>query len=75
MRKAIFIDRQYALAHYYLGVCLRGQGDLSAAARAFANAASVAGRRRADEGVSDVEGLTFGTLVRMAETQLRMARQ
>ncbi|MBW7849484.1 MAG: protein-glutamate O-methyltransferase CheR [Rhodospirillales bacterium] len=75
LRKAIFIDRQYALAHYYLGVCLRGQGDLSAAARAFANAASVAGRRRADEGVSDVEGLTFGTLVRMAETQLRMARQ
>lgn len=38
MRKAIYLDRGLALAHYHLGRLLRDQGDGEGAARSFRNA-------------------------------------
>jgi chemotaxis protein methyltransferase CheR len=41
LRHAIYLDRNFALAHYHLGVALKRDGQTGAAARSFGNVLSV----------------------------------
>lgn len=72
LQRAVFLDRRFALAHYCLGVLLRGAGDRGAA-RAFANAAALCAKLPPHAAVPCGDGLTYGRLVELADTQRRAA--
>jgi chemotaxis protein methyltransferase CheR len=49
LRRAIYLDRSLAVAHFALGAVLERLGEPSRAARSYRNAAAVAAHRPADE--------------------------
>lgn len=68
LQRAIFLDRRFALAHYCLGMLLNKTGDRGAA-RAFANAAAVCAGMPPDAIVPCGDGVTYGRLAELADTQ------
>jgi chemotaxis protein methyltransferase CheR len=44
LRQAIYLDRNFALAHYHLGLALKRHGEMRAAARSFGNVLKVLAR-------------------------------
>jgi chemotaxis protein methyltransferase CheR len=54
LRHAIYLDRKFALAHYHLGLALKGAGQTAAAARSFGNVLKVLA------GLPDVAMVTAG---------------
>jgi len=41
LRRALYLDRNFALAHYHLGIALKRSGHAGAAARSFGNVLKV----------------------------------
>lgn len=75
LRRAIYLDRRFALAHYHLGRCQLRRGAAAEAARSFANAlASVAGAAE-DETLAMGDGLTVGDLGQLVAIHADLARQ
>jgi chemotaxis protein methyltransferase CheR len=60
--RAIYLDRNFALAHYHLGRCQVARGERKAAARSFANALKILGGRDDKEALAMGDGLTVAEL-------------
>ena len=75
LRRAIYLDRQSVLAHYYLGLLLQSQGDPRQAAREFENALELLRTRRDAEAFADADGITVAELKKLAKTHLEILRE
>jgi chemotaxis protein methyltransferase CheR len=71
LRRAIYLDRNFALAHYHLGVALKRNQRVSEAARAFGNVVRVLAGMPVEAMVPGGSGLTVTELKELTKTQLR----
>ncbi len=69
-RRAVYLDRSLAAAHYLLGSILQRRGELTAARRAFRNSAKLCAARPADVRVPLTDDETCGQLLQAAHVQL-----
>ncbi|HEX4147384.1 MAG TPA: hypothetical protein VHY20_00290, partial [Pirellulales bacterium] len=72
LRRAIYLDRTFVLAHYFLGLVLQRNRDAAAAARCFRNALKLLEHRPQDETFADADGLSVGALRRLTEMHLEV---
>jgi len=75
LRRAIYLDRQAVLPHYYLGLFLQSKGDLRLAARSFENATDLLAQRGDTERFPDADGITTAELRRLAAMHLEILRE
>lgn len=71
-RRATYLDRSLAIAHFTLGSILRRLGDLVGARRAYRNAYDLAVSRRAEEVVPLTDGESAGRLAEAAKAQMAL---
>ena len=69
-RRAVFLDRSLAIAHFTLGSILQRRGALHDAQRCFRNARDLCAARPPDEIVPLTDGEAAGRLAEAAEVQL-----
>jgi len=62
LRRAVYVDRKFALAYYYLGTLLQKAGSLSDAKKAFRNAFELLQTRAAEESVEGGDGMNVEEL-------------
>lgn len=67
LRRAVYLDRGFVLAHYHLGLVLHRNRDSAAAGRCFRNVLSLLEKRNADEVFPEADGLTVGDLQRLSQ--------
>jgi chemotaxis protein methyltransferase CheR len=72
LRKALFLDRSLAIAHFTLAGVLERMDDLAGARRALRNAAHLANRQPADAPVPLGDGERFDRLAEAATAQLAL---
>ena len=72
LKRAIYLDRQSVLAHYYFGLFSQSRGDLRRAARSFQNALDLLHARNDEEAFPDADGITASELKKLAAMQLDM---
>lgn len=70
LRQAIYLDRNFALAHYHLGLALKRNQQSGSAARSFENAVRVLKGLPKDAMVSGGPGITVGDLRGLAQMQV-----
>lgn len=70
LRRAIYLDGHFVLAHFLAGGVASRQGDTSQAHRHFANAQRALGRYAADELLPESQGLRAGDLARTLQALL-----
>ncbi len=70
MRRAVYLDRTLAMAHFVLGTLLARQGDRAGAQRAYRNAAELARSLPADTLLSLGDGERASGLAAAADAQL-----
>jgi chemotaxis protein methyltransferase CheR len=75
LRRALYLDRSMAVAHFALGSILQRRGVIAEARRSYRNVLAVCDRRRADEIVPFSDGETTGRLVAAARAQLASIRK
>ncbi len=71
LRRALYLDPEFALAHFALGNILRRQGKIRESKRYFANALSLLRARKQDEVLGSLEGLTAGRLAEIIVSNSR----
>jgi chemotaxis protein methyltransferase CheR len=71
LRRAIYLDRDFVLAHYYLGLALQRRGDSRAAERSFRNVLALLEERNTEETLADADGLTVGSLRQLTDKHLQ----
>ncbi len=69
-RRALYLDRSLAIAHFLEGVILRRRGDRPGAWRAFRNARDLCEARPADEVITFSDGETAAQLAGVAQSEL-----
>ncbi len=72
LKRAIYLDRQSVLAHYYFGLFSQSRGDLRRAGRSFQNALDLLRTKNDDETFADADGITASELRKLAAMQLDM---
>jgi chemotaxis protein methyltransferase CheR len=72
LRRVIYLDRGFVLAHYYLGLLLQKTGQLTQAARSFKNVLQLLTRIDAAHILADGDGLTAGELHRLTQMHLEV---
>ena len=75
LRRAIYLDRQSVLAHYYLGLLLQSRGDSLQAARSLENTYELLRPRRDDEVFADADGITVAELKQLAKMHIEILRE
>jgi chemotaxis protein methyltransferase CheR len=70
LRRALYLDRRFALAHYYLGLLLQKAGQLPRAARSFRNVLTLLARLDAKDVLAEADGLTAAALARLTRAHL-----
>lgn len=68
--RAIYLDRQFALAHYHLGTSLERDGQKSLAGRAFRNTLNIVAHLPEDEPLPHGDSITAGELRELAMLRL-----
>jgi chemotaxis protein methyltransferase CheR len=71
LRQAIYLDRNFLLAHYHLGLALAKANERGTAARCFENVLKLATGLRDEQAVEDGDGMTVAGLKQMAKTHLQ----
>jgi tetratricopeptide (TPR) repeat protein len=66
-RRALFIDRKCAIAHFHLALVLQQKGNLPAAKRSLKIAAELVRDENVHQAVPHGEGLCYGRLQEMIE--------
>ncbi len=69
-RKALYLDRSVAIAHFTLGTLARRMGDADLARRAFRNAREMCRNHSAADVVRFADDETYGSLSRAVDLQL-----
>jgi chemotaxis protein methyltransferase CheR len=72
LRRAIYLDRDFVLAHYHLGLVLERARDRHAAGRSFRNVLALLDRRDDAEFLPDADGLTVGSLRQLTRMHLEV---
>lgn len=75
LKRALYLDQDYALAHYALGNLSRRQGRRKDAERHFRNALSVLGEHRQEQILPESEGVTAGRLTEIIRSTLSTGGQ
>lgn len=75
LRKAIYLDRQFVLAHYYLGLVLQSRNRAHQAARCFENTLELLGNFPPDHCFPDADGITAQELGNLAATHLNILHE
>jgi chemotaxis protein methyltransferase CheR len=75
LRRAIYLDRQSVLAHYYLGLFLQSRGDPKQAARSFENTLNLLQFRAGTDRFADADGITAAELGKLAAMHLEILRE
>jgi chemotaxis protein methyltransferase CheR len=75
LRKAIYLDRRFVLAHYYLGLFLQSRGDPKQAERSFENVLNLLQSRPGTDHFPDADGITVAELKRLAAMHLEVLRE
>jgi len=68
LRKALYLDRNCAPAHFRLGVLLLARGDRAQASRCFANTVAALSGHAGNEPLPDLGGITVADLLRSARS-------
>jgi chemotaxis protein methyltransferase CheR len=71
LRQAIYLDRNFLLAHYHLGLALAKGNQPCLAARSFENVVRLSGSTRDEQTVENGDGLTVAGLKEMAKMHLQ----
>ncbi len=74
LRRALYLDRQSVLAHYYLGLLLQSKGDPRQAARCFENTLNLLQSRHDADSFPDADGVTASELKKSAAMHLEILR-
>jgi chemotaxis protein methyltransferase CheR len=69
-RRAIYLDRSFALAHYHLGASFKGNREWEMARKAFRNVLQILDGSRGEEPVPHGDGITIGELCELARMHL-----
>jgi chemotaxis protein methyltransferase CheR len=72
LRRAIYIDRNYFLAHYCLGLTYQKLEETNFAVRAFRNALWLVSHRDPAEAVPDADGMTISDIRELSEMHLEV---
>ncbi|HEX4144309.1 MAG TPA: CheR family methyltransferase [Pirellulales bacterium] len=72
LRRAIYLDRDFVLAHYHLGLVLQRTRDRQAARRSLRNVLSLLKKRADAEIFPDADGLTVEELQQLARMHLEV---
>lgn len=72
LRRAIYLDREYPLAHYHLGLLLQKRGDGRGALRAFENARRLLARMAPGQTFEEGDGIDALSLKRSTEMHLEI---
>ncbi len=75
LRRAIYLDRDYALPHYHLGLLLRRRGDKAGARRAFRNVSGILSAMDEQTVLALAEGMTIGDLKEIVASELEMLQE
>jgi chemotaxis protein methyltransferase CheR len=70
LRQALYLDRNFALAHYHLGLALKRDGEIAGAARSFGNVLKVLNSMPDDAAVTAGRGITAISLKKLARMHL-----
>jgi chemotaxis protein methyltransferase CheR len=73
LRRAIYLDRDFALAHYHLATCLQSGGKREQARKCFRNVVQLLEHRPAAERVEHGDGMTAADLIAMAKMHLEIS--
>jgi chemotaxis protein methyltransferase CheR len=73
-RKAIYLDRSFALAHYHLGLALHNHGKRGQARKSFENTVELLRSSEPDEPLPHGDGIRAGELRELAEMHLEKER-
>jgi chemotaxis protein methyltransferase CheR len=72
LRRAIYLDRGFALAHYHLATCLQSAGKPEQARKSFENVVQLLADRPADERIEHGDGINVADLSEMAKLHLEI---
>ena len=75
LRRAIYLDRNFALAHFHLGLALKRERQMELAARSFENVRRVLMGLPDDASLTAGDGITVTDLKALAEMHLDSKRQ
>lgn len=75
LRQAIYLDRNFALAHYHMGLALERDCHVKAASRSFENVLRVLGDVPNDAAVRAGPGITVAALRELARTRLENSQR
>jgi chemotaxis protein methyltransferase CheR len=70
LNKAIYLNRDFVLAHYYAGLTQQKLGNTPGAARSFRNVLNMLESRHRSEAVPEAEGMTVADLENLVHLQL-----
>jgi chemotaxis protein methyltransferase CheR len=72
LRKAVYLERQSAVPHYYLGLLLQSKGNTRQAARFFENAIELLEARMESESIAEADGITVAEMKKLAKMHLQV---
>lgn len=72
LRRAIYLDRGFVLAHYHLATCLQTEGDHARARKSFQNALQLMDELAPGQRLEHADGLTVADLRDMARLHMEM---
>lgn len=72
LRRTIYLDRQFVLAHYHLGLLLQKRRDVAGSKRSFHNALRLLEQMDEKQVFSDADGLTVGALKQWTQSHLEV---
>jgi len=70
LKRALYLDPDFTLAHFTLGNLSRRHGKLDEAAKYFNNALSLLKKCPPDEILAETEGVTVGRLIEIIENTI-----
>lgn len=70
LKRALYLDRNSVLAHYYLGLLLQKQRHIARASHAFQNVLRLLAGRSPDEPIADADELSVADLSRLSTAHL-----
>ncbi len=75
LRRAIYLDRRFVLAHYHLGLFLQSQRDSRQAARSFENTLDLLRSRRDTDIFAEGDGISVAELKNLAKMHLEILQE